>query len=190
MGFWKEVRKRLDKVDKVVFFGAGLDIRKPKGTERRLIDFLNWLDYCFFTLLDWLDSCLMFGGRRIRTENGRVRSRAERKLVRYFNSHGIRYQYESKLKLEGIVVRPDFYLLDLGVYVELWGLIADKRYRKMMSLKKRLYHKHQVPIISVYPRHLDNLERHFPLLFEKTTNRPFIGSQSSQTSLKGGEVEG
>jgi len=160
----------LDRLDAELFCGAGADIRKPKKGTNKIVYFLAWLDYSVFSFLERVDTKNLFRGRGIPTESGRVRSRAERRLANFFKNQGIDYEYESTLSLEGKEFSPDFYLPDYGVYVELWGLAdSDKRYQKTMSLKKALYKKHLIPVISIYPRHLSNLPKVFPKLLEKIT---------------------
>lgn len=170
----KQAKKRLDRIDGFVFFGAGKDILKPKKSGRRIADFLNWLDYVFFSFLDYLDTKYIFKGRAIRTLKGRVRSRSERKLVAFFDNSKIKYVYEKVLVLGGIKLHPDFYLPEHDVYVEFWGKAdSDARYQRNMRQKKAVYRKYQVPLISIYPRHLKSIGSEFPVLFKNATGRDF-----------------
>lgn len=171
----KFIKKKLDRLDEKVLYGAGQDIIKPKKTGNAIVDFLNWLDYRVFKFLDWLDTKFVFKGKVVRAERGRVRSRVERKLVRFFESHRINYIYEPTLILGDVRLHPDFYLSEYEVYVELWGLAnKDKEYQKIMGLKRELYRKHNIPVVSLYPRHLKDLEKSFPFLFKKTTGQNFF----------------
>ena len=157
-----------------IFHGAGQDILKPKPIGKKAIDSLNWFDYFVLTSLDWLDTRIFFKNRKVRTSKGRVRSRVERNLVRFFDRYGITYIYEQPLILEGKKLSPDFYLPNYKVYVEVLGLYdTNVRYRKKARLKKKLYSEHSIPVISLYPRHLKNLEKVFPVLFQKATGRNF-----------------
>jgi len=170
----KKIFRRIYGIYRIVFHGAGQDILKPKPIGKKAIDSLNWLDYFVLTSLDWLDTRVFFKNRKVRTSKGRVRSRVERNLVRFFDRHGIIYIYEQPLILEGKKFLPDFYLPDYKVYVEVLGLYnTDVRYRKTARLKKKLYLEHSIPVISLYPRHLKNLEKVFPVLFQETTDRSF-----------------
>lgn len=177
------IREKLAALDKKVFvwlkkiylavsFGAGKDIIKPKKTRWMFIDILNRLDYYVLNFLRRLDAKVLFQGRQIPTPEGMVRSHSERKIVNFFMKHGIRYEYEKPLVLEQITIRPDFYLPDYNVYVEFWGMAdSDGEYQKTMRLKKMLFQKHQIPLISIYPRHIQKLERNFPALFLKATGK-------------------
>ena len=162
----------LEKIDAIIFFGAGRDILKPKNKGNILCNALGRLDYFFFTFLDSLDAKIFFKGRRVRTAKGRVRSRGERKITQFFDRRGIAYAYERQIVLDGITLNPDFYLPGYNVYVEFWGM-ADfsLRYQRIMSLKKALYRKHAVPIISIYPRHIAKLDNVFANLFQKATGK-------------------
>lgn len=166
----KMIKTLLDQAYGQIIRGGGKDIIKPKKTGSRVVDFLNWFDFIVFSFLDSLDTYVMFKGRSIRTEKGRVRSRAEKKIVIFFEKHNISYVYEPKLTLNNIRLHPDFFLPQYGIYVEFWGMINESQvYRKTMKLKKRLYRKNNIPVISLYPRHIKNLEKCFPLLFHKAT---------------------
>lgn len=176
-------RKLLDRLDIFVIFGGGKDILKPKKTGKPVVDFLEWIDYHVLLLLDKIDTRFIFKGRAVRTEVGRVRSRGERKIVHFFLQNGIRFAYEPLLVLGGKELHPDFYLPQFGVYVEFWGMAdISQRYRGIMQAKKRLFTKHQIPVVSVYPRHLNDLQKAFPALLEKATGKPFLS--------KGGDSRG
>jgi len=155
-----------------ILHGAGQDILKPRPSGKKVADSLNWLDYYVMTFLDWIDTRVFFGGKRVRTLRGRVRSFGERRVTRYFDKCQFDYVYERPLVLDGITVHPDFYLPKFDVYVEFWGFADyDVRYRKTMRLKKKLYAKHGISVISLYPKHIRNLEKVFPDLLQKATGR-------------------
>jgi len=165
-------KKKLDKLDAVVFSGAGQDVLKPKKQGKWLSYFLDWLDYRFFKLLDYIDTKFLFKGRSVRTKNGRVRSRYERKMVHFFEENNIRYIYEPLLVLGKTKLHPDFYLPDYKIYIEFWGM-ADfsPAYRRYMGRKLKLYKKHNVPLISIYPRHLKDIRKSFFELLEKNNGK-------------------
>lgn len=170
----KLIKNKLDRLDEKALYGAGQDILRPKKTDNPLIDSLKLLYYYVVKSLDWLDTKFIFKKRTVRTKKGRVRSRVERKLAHFFEKYHIDYIYEQTLILGDVKLHPDFYLSEYEVYVELWGLAnEDKKYRRIMGLKRKLYRKHNIPVISVYPRHLKDLEKSFPVLFKKTTGQEF-----------------
>ena len=68
-----------------------------------------------------------------------VQSHDERMLADWFSAHHIAYRYDERYRiLSGHAVRPDFYLPELDVYVEYWGMdTAD--YKIGMLKKQQLY---------------------------------------------------
>lgn len=166
------IRCWLERLDAIVIYGAGRDILKPKKDGTAVKYFLNWLDFSFLSFLDRIDARIFFRGRNVRTPMGRVRSRGERKIVAFFQKHEIQFRYEPSLVLGKVELHPDFFLPEYQVYVEFWGVAYDNpRYRANMKLKKKLYKKHGILVVSLYPKHLANLENQFPNLLEKVTGR-------------------
>lgn len=172
VGQHTRIRSWLNRLLAVVIFGSGKDILKPKKNGRSIWIFLDWLDFFFFSFADRLDSKVFFRGRNVKTASGRVRSRGERKIVAFFQRHEVQFRYEPSLVLGKKELHPDFFLPEHNVYVEFWGMAYDNpRYRAIMKLKKGLYQKHHIPVVSLFPRHLRNLEKYFPNLLEKITGR-------------------
>ncbi len=164
-----------------VFHGAGVIILPPKPTGNPVKRALGWLDYRVFSLLDAIDTKVFFKNRKERTARGRVRSNGERKIARYFESHGISYAYERRLVLEGRKLSPDFYLPEHNVYVEFWGRVnEDRRYRAFMCKKKELYRRHHITVISVQPRHVQHIQHHFPRLFHQATGKELFAGKAQE----------
>jgi hypothetical protein len=125
-------------------------------------------------------------GARSRTRLGvEVRSRAEQKIADYFQSIGLRYEYERELEagfwiFTKKVSSPDFYLPDHDVYVEYWGLLdaadeADRaKYERSMKYKMARYHELRIKFISLYPRDLPNLDLVFRQRFQQVAGRPLL----------------
>jgi hypothetical protein len=59
--------------------------------------------------------------------------------------------------LEGRQVRPDFYLPELDVYIEYWGM-DTLDYRIGMLIKQQMYQHAGKRLISVYPKDLSGLD--------------------------------
>ena len=100
-------------------------------------------------------------GRPSMTLRGEVvRSYSEKVIADWLFRRGIRYAYErpvfdSRGRTVGV---PDFYLPDLGVYVEYWGLVgADRGYERRMALKIERYYMNGVRVVSLYPGDLHDL---------------------------------
>ncbi|MFA4871523.1 MAG: hypothetical protein WC610_00465 [Patescibacteria group bacterium] len=159
-----------------IWHGGSKQLTKPR-TGNRFWDFLQGRFYDLCRFLDWLDTISYFRGRIYQAKACRVRSKAEKKIANYFTDHGVKFQYEKRLYLgprSSRPFRPDFYLSDYGVYVEYWGLAdSDPDYDRRHRVKLAAYHKHKIPVISIYPRQLGNLERIFPQLFREITGRDF-----------------
>lgn len=93
-----------------------------------------------------------------------VQSDGERRIAEWLTARGIAYRYDAKFRIIAeFQIRPDFYLPELDVYIEYWGL--DTPQYKMSMLKKQLlYQQEGKRLISVYPKDLRFLE---PLLTAK-----------------------
>jgi len=122
-------------------------------------------------------------GTRSTTKLGvEVRSRAEQEIADYFDSIGLRYEYERELE-SGLwiftkkVSSPDFYLPDFDVYVEYWGMLGvdnnydRSKYTRAMKYKMARYHDLGVKFISIYPDNLKNLDWIFRKRFREVTGQ-------------------
>ncbi len=80
-----------------------------------------------------------------------VQSDGERLLADWFTAHHIAYRYDERYRiLSGHAIRPDFYLPELDVYVEYWGMdTAD--YKIGMLKKQQVYQQEGKRLISIYP---------------------------------------
>ena len=88
-----------------------------------------------------------------------VQSDGERRIADWFTGHGIAYRYDAKFRIIGeFQIRPDFYLPELDVYVEYWGLDTPQ-YKMSMYKKQMLYQQEGKRLISVYPKDLSFLDR-------------------------------
>lgn len=90
--------------------------------------------------------------KNIRAKDGTwVQSDGERLICDALDSAGIRYRYDERFRiLDGYAIRPDFYLPELDVYIEYWGMdTAD--YKIGMLKKQQLYQQQGKRLISLYP---------------------------------------
>lgn len=90
-----------------------------------------------------------------------VKSLAERDIANFFLQHGIHYEYEKEVDWcdkdsisPNRTYCPDFYLSDIDVYLEHWGITDDgktpnyytqeasERYREVMLWKRSQFEKH------------------------------------------------
>lgn len=87
-----------------------------------------------------------------------VQSAGEKQVAEWLERKGIPYRYDGRLRIiEGFQIRPDFYLPELDVYIEYWGLDTP-RYKAGMYLKQDLYIHAGKKLISLYPADLAKLD--------------------------------
>lgn len=80
-----------------------------------------------------------------------VQSEGERLIADWLIARGIAFRYDERFRiLSGHAIRPDFYLPELDVYIEYWGMdTAD--YKIGMLKKQQLYQQEGKRLISVHP---------------------------------------
>ncbi|MGI2169230.1 UvrD-helicase domain-containing protein [Shewanella sp. MF05960] len=104
-------------------------------------------------------------GNDIRTLKGqRVKSFGELYIANWLFSNGIEYQYEAKYEFDVCNVdfrqyQPDFYLPELDVYIEYYGIDEDhntapyidkQQYLKSMEWKRQLHKEHNTDCIELF----------------------------------------
>jgi hypothetical protein len=86
-----------------------------------------------------------------------VQSIGERRIAEWLTAQGIAYRYDAKFRIIGeFQIRPDFYLPELDVYIEYWGL-ETPQYKMSMYKKQILYQQEGKKLVSVYPADLPRL---------------------------------
>lgn len=88
-----------------------------------------------------------------------VRSSHEKACVEFLEEHAIRYQYEPLLLLSGRQFRPDFYLPDLGLFIEICGYVHMPFYRDRMEEKRKIYEALGLKVLFVVPERGNQLRR-------------------------------
>lgn len=80
-----------------------------------------------------------------------VQSDGERLIADWLTRQCIAYRYDERFRiLSGHAIRPDFYLPELDIYLEYWGMdTAD--YKIGMFKKQQLYQQEGKRLISLYP---------------------------------------
>ncbi len=87
-----------------------------------------------------------------------VQSEGERQIADCLTARGLVYRYDTKFRIIGeFQIRPDFYLPELDVYIEYWGLDTPQ-YKMSMYKKQVLYQQEGKRLISIYPRDLPSLD--------------------------------
>jgi len=87
-----------------------------------------------------------------------VQSDGERLIADWLAAHGFAYRYDERFRiLSGHAVRPDFYLPELDIYIEYWGMdTAD--YKIGMLKKQQLYQQEGKRLISLKPSDKPSLD--------------------------------
>jgi DNA-directed RNA polymerase subunit RPC12/RpoP len=109
-----------------------------------------------------------------------VQSDGERLIADWLAAHHIAYRYDERFRiLAGHAIRPDFYLPELDLYIEYWGMdTAD--YKIGMLKKQQLYQQEGKRLISLYPAdkpRLDTVLRTKLSLFGYTLPPPPTASE-------------
>jgi len=97
-----------------------------------------------------------------RTKDGHwVRSRAEVIIDDALYYYEIPHAYERKLPIEEIIY-SDFYLPQVKVYIEFWGMEEDPQYADRKKVKCEIYQKYNLDLIELNDAHIRNLDDHLP----------------------------
>jgi hypothetical protein len=97
--------------------------------------------------------------KTIRAQDGTlVQSDGERRIADWLAARGIAYRYDERFRIiDGYAIRPDFYLPELDVYIEYWGMdTAD--YKIGMLKKQQLYQQTGERLVSVHFPEKNRLE--------------------------------
>ena len=87
-----------------------------------------------------------------------VQSEGERRIAEWLTAHGLAYRYDAKYRIIGeFQIRPDFYLPEVDVYIEYWGMDTPQ-YKMSMYKKQTLYQQEGKRLISIYPKDLPALD--------------------------------
>jgi len=81
------------------------------------------------------------------TDGHTVISNLERRVDEWLNSHNLSHAYEPPLPFGG---KSDF--LVGNIYIEIWGMEHSQRYHARSTIKKRLYKKFGLHLISLTPK--------------------------------------
>jgi len=101
----------------------------------------------------------------IETDAGiKVRSNYEKKCAEYLNQNNIEFLYEPLMLLSGKQFRPDFYLPEYDLFVEICGYNHMPFYRDRIALKQQIYDKYKMSAVFIHYNSKGLLEK---LLREK-----------------------
>lgn len=99
--------------------------------------------------------------KTIQADDGTVvQSDGERIIADELAFLGIEYRYDNRFRIiKGYAIRPDFYLPELDIYIEYWGMEDNLNYSIGMLEKKKLYQQAGKRLLSLYARDKPNLRR-------------------------------
>jgi len=112
-----------------------------------------------------------------------VQSEGEKRIADWLTAHGLAYRYDAKFRIiSEFQIRPDFYLPELDVYIEYWGMDTTQ-YKMSMYKKQILYQQEGKRLISVYPKDLQSLDS---LLLTKFGLLGFFPSPDARSKVSRG----
>jgi len=79
----------------------------------------------------------------------RVRSNYEKRCAEYLYQNNIEFLYEPLMLLSGRQFRPDFYLPEYDLFLEICGYNHMPYYRDRIILKRQIYDKHKMSAIFI-----------------------------------------
>lgn len=89
-----------------------------------------------------------------------VKSQQEALIDNYLFYHNIRHIYEKPFPIDGIKthdLHPDFYLPDLDLYIEHWGMKNNKKYEETKEYKIPFYEKAGITLICTDSDDISNI---------------------------------
>lgn len=90
--------------------------------------------------------------------SSKVRSKYEKRTAEYLEKNKIKYQYEPLILLEGRQYRPDFYLPDYNLFLEICGYGHMPFYRDRIAQKQKIYEKSRLKAVFIHYRGRGSLE--------------------------------
>lgn len=125
---------------------------------------LRWIDPQNIDLDYLFKSPSHYPPPQINTRSGiKVRSQAELKIANFLFDQGIKFAYEQPVLFCDFPFQPDFFLPEVGSYIEYYGLVeaanpsVRNRYIRMCQMKREQFEKHGYKDwVNIYlePKHL------------------------------------
>ncbi len=129
--------------------------RSQKAFQRTYCD--RCFDDVFLKRRNWETQVEL--NKTIEAANGTVvQSDGERIIADELTAMGLVFRYDNRFRIiKGYAIRPDFYLPELDVYIEYWGMEDNLDYRIGMLEKQKLYQQAGKRLISLYAREKSRL---------------------------------
>jgi hypothetical protein len=120
--------------------------RSQKAFQRTYCD--HCFDEVFLSRRNWETQVEL--NKTIQAADGTVVQSDGERLVA--EALGLTYRYDNRFRIiKGYAIRPDFYLPELDVYIEYWGLEGNLDYQIGMLEKLKLYQQAGKRLISLHP---------------------------------------
>jgi len=103
-----------------------------------------------------------------------VRSQYEKICADYLYQHKINFRYEPLILLEGKQYRPDFFLTDYNIFIEICGYNHMPYYRDRVRWKIQLYRKHDLQTIFIQYNGKGSLKKIIASELDKAGIKPGI----------------
>jgi DNA helicase IV len=96
-----------------------------------------------------------------------VRSLYEKRCADFLFDNNIKFKYEPLILLDGKQYRPDFFLPDFNLFIEICGYGHMPYYNERLKLKERLYEKHNLQVLFIHYNGRGSLEKKIRESLEK-----------------------
>lgn len=90
--------------------------------------------------------------------NSNVRSKYEKRTAEYLEKNNIKYQYEPLILLENRKYRPDFYLPDFNLFLEICGYGHMPFYSDRIAQKQKIYERNRLKAVFLHYNGRGSLE--------------------------------
>ena len=122
--------------------------RSQKAFQRNYCD--RCFDEVFLKRRNWETQVEL--NKSIKAADGTVvQSDGETIIAEELAAMGLKYRYDNRFRIiKGYAIRPDFYLPELDVYIEYWGMEDNLDYRIGMLEKTKLYQQAGKRLVSLY----------------------------------------
>jgi len=107
------------------------------------------------------------------------KSEGERRISYFLDINSIKYHYEPGILVNSVerkprIWYPDFFLPELKIYIEYYGLAGNQNYNKGIKTKEFVYSKMGIDVIPVYPWMLaKNWKGYIMRELERTSKRRY-----------------
>ncbi|MCP4705856.1 MAG: hypothetical protein GY865_14750 [candidate division Zixibacteria bacterium] len=97
----------------------------------------------------------------------KVRSKYEKRTVKYLEKNNIKYQYEPLILLDGRQYRPDFFLPEYNLFLEICGYGHMPFYSDRVAFKEEMYKKNRLKAVFIHYNGKGSLEKLIKIELEK-----------------------